>query len=52
MQNQVGILRTLLFWDIMQQVVVPSSAVKILTPDDGTDMVSRNTGKKSKLLIA
>jgi hypothetical protein len=31
---------------------VPFSGVKILTPDDGTDMVSQNIGKKSPLLAA
>jgi len=44
-------MRTALFWVITQRVVV-ISYLGFLTPEDGTDRLSRNFGKKLPLVAA
>jgi len=64
MYNYVVLLRSELFWDITQCIVVipyrcfgdnlsvPSSSVKIFTHEDGTDRLSRSVGKELQLYTA
>jgi hypothetical protein len=44
--------RTAFFWVIMQRIVVIGYRNLFFNPEDGTDRLSRNVGKKPSLLAA